>query len=244
MDMVLAVDKLKQCYCGFFLSDPCGNNIFSFQERQCREIYIPSLISGSLDNVKVGTKTVFSEMVDGVEKNSSGLENFVHWQNEGKDIFIFDNHNHAFAFWSFGVKVGAIPVGCNLMHVDQHKDTRQPNEYLENRFWENKSFAQISNYVNNVLNVGDFIDPALRSGMLGKLIMVDHEQAFEQRIEQPFVLDVDLDVFSSDMGYISKEKKILFIRDVINQSCFVTIATSPHFMDQKSAISILHDLFD
>ena len=144
----------------------------------------------------------------------------------------------------FWIKVGVILKGTTLVHIDQHKDTRQPDKYLEKIFWETMGFSQIVDYTNHMLNVGNFIDPALRSGMFDQLIMVDHEQAFEQKILVPFVADIDLDIFSPDMEYVPKEKKFSFIRDVIQRSSLITIATSPHFIGQESAIDTLRELFN
>ena len=236
--------ELREFYQGFYISDPVGNNAFSFDQRQRKEVYIPPLICGDLDDVKGGEKIGFSEVVDGKEKNSPGLESFIYWQVEDKDIFIFDNHNHAFSFWSFGIKVGLFAERATLVHVDQHKDTRQPDEYLEKDFWKDTSMAQVCQYANHSLNVGNFIEPALKAGMFNQLIMVDHEQAFEQEIEEPFIADIDLDIFSPEMNYIPRAKKVQFIRYLIQKSQLITIATSPHFIDQESAIFTLKELFN
>lgn len=237
-------EELKQFYQGFYINEPVGNNVFSFEKRQNKRIYVPELIRGDLRDVDIGEEIVFSEIIDGREKNSCGLNRFVYWSHDGKDIFIFDNHHHSFSFWVFGLLTGKILEGLSLVHIDQHKDTRQPDEYLEKGFWKGKTIAESCSYANRVLNVGNFIDPALKSGMFCDLIMVDHEKAFDKNVSGSFVADIDLDIFSSEMSYIPFEKKVSFIREVIDESSFVTIATSPHFIEQSDAIKILKDIFN
>lgn len=236
-------DELSDYYHGFMLTEPVGNNAFSYEQRQCREIMVPPLIKGDLNDVCAGVADAFCEVVDGQEKRSLGLDRFVYWPHDDKHVFIVDNHNHAFSCWGYGLKAGLFEPGRTLVHVDQHKDARQPAEYLEECFWEMKSIAEICDYANITLNVGNFIDPALRSGIFSRVSMVDHEAAFEKPVKPPFVLDIDLDVFSCEMDYIDNNKKIVFIRGLIQQASFVTVATSPHFIDQSQALDVLKQLF-
>ena len=49
-------------YNGFYIDEPVGNNIFSYDERKNKKIFVPKLIEGNLDSVKVGEKIVFSEI--------------------------------------------------------------------------------------------------------------------------------------------------------------------------------------
>ncbi len=39
-------------YNGFFIEKPVGNNIFSFEERENKKIFVPKLIKGDLDSSK------------------------------------------------------------------------------------------------------------------------------------------------------------------------------------------------
>ena len=41
-------------YNGFYIEKPMGNNIFSYDERENKKIYVPKLIEGTLDDVLVG----------------------------------------------------------------------------------------------------------------------------------------------------------------------------------------------
>ena len=66
---------------------------------------------------------VFNAEKERLENNISRLKKQV------KDVYIFDNHNHAFYFWIKSLKKGNFTKGCKLVHVDQHKDTREPENY-------------------------------------------------------------------------------------------------------------------
>lgn len=86
-------------YTGFYIEKPTGNNIFSHEDRSNKKIYVPKLIEGDLSSVKVGDEVVFSEIDFEEEINAIGLKNMVKFNYKNKDVYIFDNHNHAFYFW-------------------------------------------------------------------------------------------------------------------------------------------------
>jgi hypothetical protein len=90
------IELLREFYHGFFLTGPVGNNAFSFDRRENKSLYVPPIMEGVLDDLNVGTRTAFTEIIDGQEINSIGLNGFLYFPWRGKNIFIFDNHNHAF----------------------------------------------------------------------------------------------------------------------------------------------------
>ena len=53
------------------------------------------------------------------------------------------------------------------------------------------------------------------------------------------ILDIDLDFFAPELDYIGNEKKISFIQRLLPEAAVVTVATSPFFIDQMRAVSIL-----
>ena len=59
-----------------------------------------------------------------------------------------------------------------------------------------------------------------------------------------YVLDIDLDIFSKDMDYIPYELKISKIKELIEKSKVITIASSPFFINQEYAIKVLKELFN
>jgi hypothetical protein len=46
------------------------------------------------------------------------------------------------------------------------------------------------------------------------------------------VLNIDLDIFSPELEYIPRSKKMKCIKNLMKYVTFVTIATSPYFIDQ------------
>jgi hypothetical protein len=231
-------------YQGFSLSDPVGNNAFSFESRQEKSIVIPRLIQGEPGDLRIGTDIVFRECVDGVERGFCGLECFVYYDSPArKRVFFFDNHQHAFFFWFAAYQSGWMPWGGSLVHVDQHKDTRHPPKPLGPMDRDQISLNEIFDYTQRVLNVGNFIMPALECGLFSKCVMVDHADAFNLEIPGLFTLDIDLDIFSPEMEYIPSLLKKRRIQEWIKQASVITVATSPYFMDQERAIDIARELF-
>jgi hypothetical protein len=81
---------------------------------------------------------------------------------KNKEIFIFDNHNHALYFWLDAMRRGAISHGCELIHIDEHSDlwTNEHTLDLEKARADEKYAWEFTNYS---CNVGNYIQPALSS---------------------------------------------------------------------------------
>lgn len=225
-------------YKGFYIEKPVGNNIFSYEDRQNKKIYVPKLIQGDLEDVKVGEKIVFNEIDEDIEIKAIGLENMVKYEFEGKTMYIFDNHNHAFYFWIDSLNDNKFTKGCKLVHVDQHKDTREPPNYDVNI----GIIDDVFRYTNDVLNVGSFIKPALKHDIFSEVVIIDSSYGFDLDIEGEYVLDIDLDIFSKEMNYIPFDKKINKIRKLIDNAKVITVASSPYFIEQDYAIKVLKKL--
>ena len=116
-------------YTGFYIDKPQGNNVFSYEERENKKIFVPKLIEGTLEDVKVGDNIVFNEIDEDTEIKAKGLKNLVEYKLGNKTIYVFDNHNHAFYFWNKSLLKNEFNKGCKLVHVDQHKDMREPDNY-------------------------------------------------------------------------------------------------------------------
>ena len=101
-------------YIGFYIDRPIGNNIFSYEDRENKKIYVPKLIEGTLDDVSVGEEIVFNEIDEDIEIKAKGLKNMIIYKYQDKDVYIFDNHNHAFYFWIKSLKKGNFTKGCKF----------------------------------------------------------------------------------------------------------------------------------
>ncbi len=238
----MTIETLRACYRGFFIDQPVSNNAFSFDQRQNKRIYVAPLIEGALEDVETGEENAFCEMYEGNEIARKGLRHFVYWKAHGKHFFIFDNHNHAFVFWVWAMGQGLFEPGAKLIHVDQHKDTRWPSEGFAGDPKAPEGLKAAFQYANTVLNVGNFIVPALERGFFSEVIHCDHLKAFESVPEPQKVLDIDMDVFSEDMGYIPQALKIDFIQAQIRSADLITIATSPYFIEERKSATILHQI--
>lgn len=229
-------------YEGFFIEEPVGNNIFSYEERSNKKIFVPKLIKGTLEDVHLGEHIVFNEIDEDENKEikAKGLENLVEYRVDDKVVYIFDNHNHAFYFWMKSLKENLFTRGCKLVHVDQHKDMREPDNYDV----DEENLDDVFRYTNKVLNVGNFIKPALHKEIFSEVVIIDSSYGFDIEIEGEYVLDIDLDIFSKDMDYIPYDLRINKIKKLINNSKVITIASSPYFIEQDYAIKVLKELFN
>ena len=99
-------------------------------------------------------------------------------------------------------------------------------------------------YTNKVLNVGNFIQPALKKGVFCDVDIIDSSYGFDLKPEGEYVLDIDLDIFSKDMDYIPYDFRLNKIKELIKGAKVITIASSPYFIDQEYAIKVLKELFN
>jgi hypothetical protein len=242
--MNISNEAIYRLYSGFYISGPIGNNAFSFNQRTNQSIYIPPLVKGKLSDVQPGNTVAFSEIVADKEYNHIGLKQFVHLDWKGKQVFIFDNHNHAFFFWHWAFSKKLVQAKCSLLHIDQHKDIRKPEIPPSFTITQNFNLKTLWKYTNEVLNVGNFIPPAQETGLIGTIHFIDDSTSFNTKILNTAILDLDLDIFAPEMNYIEFDIKMNFIKSALQKSDFITIATSPFFMDQTMACQILYDIFE
>jgi len=245
------ITLLQKYYQGFYIDEPVGNNAFSYPKRKNKRIYVPPIMEGSLDDLAIGDKAAFSEIVNGVELNPRGLKNFIYLKYHNKDVFIFDNHSHAFFFWAYALKTGQISLGSTLVHVDQHRDTREPGRCFKFPKPSEIDLKAVFDYTNFELNVGNFIKPALAANIFVQVEIIDSRAGFAKSFADDVkpgigftVLDIDMDIFSKDMAYIEEKYKIERIKNYMDSASLITIATSPFFMDQAQAIKLIKILFN
>ena len=230
-------------YRGFEIVEPLGNNAFSFNQRRHKSIYVAPLLKGTINDVHPGRKIAFCEVEEEQDQCRTGLEAFIHIPQKKKDIFIFDNHNHAFCFWMWGLDQGKIKTGSRLLHIDQHKDLRSPETGILPDIKKPIDLVRVFYYTNYELNVGNFIQPALESGLFSGVDIITDSMDFMNKIPQSAALDIDLDIFAPELDYIDTALKLNVIRKCMDQATFITIATSPYFIDQNRAIHYLKQLF-
>ena len=60
---------------------------------------------------------------------------------------------------------------------------------------------------------------------------------------QPFVLDFDADFFSPGLDYMDRALKVRAVRELARRASFITVATSPFFIEQDRAIKVIREIF-
>jgi hypothetical protein len=231
----------------FLIREPVSNNAFSRELRPGAVLFVAALRDGVVADVKPGKAIAFEDIDDdGNLRSCNGLAEFVRIKWGKIPVYVFDNHNHSFAFWHLEMIRGTIPEGCTIIHVDQHKDCRTPETFLQPG--EARVEDAVFGYTNSTLNVGNFIPPALITGLAREVINVDSEAAIDdfdfsklagdQMTGRGIILDLDLDFFSPDMDYIPEEKKLGFIEKVAPRASLLTVATSPFFIAQDRAVGV------
>ena len=177
------------------------------------------------------------------------LKNFL-WieKTDFPPIFIFDNHNHAIVF-RYNIIYDKKINNIELTHIDQHSDNRENKNHLNLNRNENE-LEKVFKFWNEKCNVGNFIPPAIESGIIRNQTQIRSTTALENlQIDknQNFILDIDLD-FCLDWIDRNKinEETVKLLKDKFNEiwkySLWITIATSPYFLNQELAIKIVEKL--
>ena len=105
---------------------------------------------------------------------------------------------------------------------------------------------------NYTYNVGNYIIPAQKEGIISDIIQVRSEFELEQYLSSPppkdnlrknIILNLDLDFFQPDLDFIDYEMKKQVVLDAAQKANVITIATSPFFIEQSLAIKVLKDIF-
>lgn len=241
------------------ISTPISNNRLNFDERANRTIVVPSLITGTLDDVITGTETVIEWEVNGKMTAGKWLQRFVFLKNSRVPTWIMDNHNHAFAFWHEAYWKWYIQKWTLLVHIDQHTDLATPGNFPAWKHPEESHEGIVEEYTNTDLTIADFIVPALATGLISEAVMVtgedmDASRSFvweeEQLTKLPperktnnekltTIVDIDLDYFSQGFD---DEKTLATTKYWIEKADIITIATSPLFIDQEKALTVLKSL--
>jgi hypothetical protein len=99
----------------------------------------------------------------------------------------------------------------------------------------------VTEYTNEVCTIADFIQPALKTGIISQCIQVRTENGLlDYDIPKfSYIVDVDIDFWATEMGIEEFDRTIQKTRQLIAGASMVTIATSPCFIDQERAVEIV-----
>lgn len=238
----------------FFIENPVWNNEFSFDKRQNKKLFVPKIIEAkSFDEIKFqdDLEKIAFEDLDFDDKLSTNywLKNFYRFQMWWKEVVLFDNHNHAFYFW-YEARSRKIIWNKNLLiHIDQHADTRDNDKIISKS--DSKSLEKVFDFTNFVLNVWDYIIPAKKEGIIENIVQIRNTKNLEDYLQNfsnkknnsKIILNLDLDFFASELDFIDFELKKKVILDVFEKASYVTVCTSPFFVDQRLAVEKFKEIF-
>lgn len=241
----------------FYITENVWNNAFSFQDRKNPRLYVPALKEiWSFEEIKLLSEsrdTITFEEYDfnDVMQSCYWLENLYEIQWKGKKIILVDNHNHVFYFWYLARKQGIISDNCLLYHIDEHADTRDPGEYLLKP--DSEDIEKVFHYTNFFLNVGNYIIPAEKEGIIWDTVQIrgggaldmynDGEFIDLQQEGRSVILNLDLDFFEPELDFIDYNLKKQVILDIAHKADIITVCTSPYFIDQQRALEVFKDIF-
>ena len=215
------------------ITENIWNNQFCFNQVENPKVWIADMIEWSTDDLTIWENTVFREMKNWKVIEYKWLKNFIHIKSNNQSIYIFDNHNHALKYRIDEYRLWNIPFWFDLIHIDQHTDMN-PSEFELN--FDNPNL--------DVYNVWNFIQPAIKSGLINKVEQINTEYKLLsfQTNENDLILDIDLDFRAPEMSIEKYLETIEKTKELISKSRVVTIATSPYFLDQSFAFKICKDL--
>lgn len=238
----------------FFIESPVWNNEFSFDKRQNKKLFVPEIIEAkSFDEIKFqdDLEKIAFEDFDFEDKLSTNywLKNFYRFQMWWKEVVLFDNHNHAFYFWYEARSRKIIWDKNILIHIDQHADTRDNDKIISKS--DSKSLEKVFDFTNFVLNVWDYIIPAQKEGIIENIVQIRNTKNLEDYLQNfsnkknnsKIILNLDLDFFASELDFIDFELKKKVILDVFEKASYVTVCTSPFFVDQRLAVEKFKEIF-
>jgi hypothetical protein len=177
------------------------------------------------------------------------LKNFL-WieKSDFPPIYTFDNHNHSIVF-RYNIIYSKKISNVELIHIDQHSDNRKNKYHLKLNRKKNE-LKKVFDFCNEKCNVGNFILPALENWIITNQIQIRSTTALknlEIDKSQNCILDIDLD-FCLDWIDRNKinQKTVKLLKDKFDEiwkySLWITIATSPYFLNQEIAIKIVEEL--
>lgn len=160
----------------------------------------------------------------------------------GKTI-IFDNHHHALFFWyqhfisTFLDRFRRFPC---IIHLDQHSDRAEHPFPFDPNWMLQDSSPEVFRFVQEQTHVGNFITPLLKADLIETYLEIKTVYALERLSvpNVPYLLDIDLDFWAPEMA-ISFEHTLPAVQALMDGASFVTIASSPYFLDQSFALSLL-----
>lgn len=236
---------IEQLYNGFFLNKESANSQIPNWPTSLRVAPIKKV--KEYEKLKIDDKHFAF-----AEKNKKWEIEYFHWlekfllieKSDFPPIFIFDNHNHAITF-RYDITYSNKIQDTKLIHIDQHSDCWKNENHLKLN-WNKNEMEKVFKFCNEKCNVGNFIHPALESWIISSQIQIRSTTAlqnFKTTKNQNYILDIDLDFCLDwiDRNRTNQETIRLLknkFDEIWKYALWISIATSPYFLDQNLAIRI------
>jgi len=189
----------------FYITDPVGNNAFSFDDRSNKKLFVPQLRKiQSFDEIELHShlspilsweereqaaeRVTFEEYdFDDQMQTCFGLENLYEYNSllnplpfQGKGAT-----KHVFYFWYLARSQGIIFDNALLYHIDEHADTRDQWEYLLKP--DSEDLQKVFEYTNFTLDVGNYIIPAEKEWLIWETVQIRGESALREYLRSPLI---------------------------------------------------------
>ncbi|MDR2189684.1 MAG: UPF0489 family protein [Candidatus Peribacteria bacterium] len=233
-------------YSGFFLPLPDENLHFELCSQPLRvaPLVAVATFSQAVDKLNIDTEHfAFTEQNEKGEPTFfHGLQQFLHIQTPR--CYLFDNHHHAL-FFRYQEYLRSRTI-CKVLHIDQHSDMRDNQFSLPDDLLKVDRSREVFAFVQQHCNVGNFIQPAVKAGLISDVVQIRTETALQQEAQHPkvpfpYILDLDLDFFAPEMD-INFLRYLPPLQQLIQNAECTTIATSPYFLQQEKALEMMKEI--
>ena len=160
-----------------------------------------------LSLIKLWDEIVFSDYdFDGNLIEAKWLKNFYNFKHNSKQIYLFDNHNHAYYFWFLELFNKKISKNATLIHIDEHSDMRDP--WIFQSETEINDLQKVFEFTNFELNVWNYIIPSQKSWLIKEVVQIRNEDNLKTYLSQKdnyknnVILNLDLDFFEPNLYFI------------------------------------------
>lgn len=156
-----------------------------------------------------------------------------------KTLFVFDNHSKA--LFAFLLCKHVFNTALPVVHIDAHKDNAECLFDVPSAI----TFKNITQTYNQS-RIGDFLDVATKGALIGDITRITQSFEFESYTlpQDPYILSLDIDIFGPDGECVSDAIKRLVVTDAWRNAAVVTIATSPGFIDQSYAKTLIEEFYN
>lgn len=166
-----------------------------------------------------------------------GLERCQVLEKNGKLIYLFDNHNEM--LYPMVELSESSNNQFDIVHIDAHPDDAD----FQGKKSKKIALGDVHDYITGT-RISDFFDAISETNLIGGIYRVTHSDSLEffTPPEKPYILSLDIDIFGPEGDFADLTYKVQAIASAWGSAEAICIATSPGFIDQGYAKSIINIL--